>query len=106
MDLGHVLLLSLIIVGGPCVLYGLHRLCLWLEGRGWLYYKHKKPSSSPASCFVALQQVLEPPTQHVLQVKDEKRHHAAQKGPGQGDSPATEGNCPDTGGDQNPAVSD
>jgi hypothetical protein len=24
-------------------LYGLHRLCLWLEMRGWLYYRNKKP---------------------------------------------------------------
>jgi len=76
MELGHVLLGSLLIVGGPAALYGFHRLCLWLEKRGWLYYKHKNPTSSPASCFVALQQFLEPPTQHVHQVKEEKRHQA------------------------------
>jgi hypothetical protein len=76
MELGHVLLWSLLIVGGLAALYGFHRLCLWLEKRGWLYYKHKKPTSSPASSFVALQQFLEPPTQHVHQVKEEKRHQA------------------------------
>jgi len=62
MDLRYVLLWGLIIVCGPVALYGFHRLCLWLENRGWLYYMYKKPSSSPASCFVAMQQVLEPPT--------------------------------------------
>ncbi len=76
MELGHVLLWSLLIVGGPAALYGFHRLCLWLENHGWLYYLHKKPTSSPASSFVVLQQVLEPPTQHVHQVKEEKRHQA------------------------------
>jgi hypothetical protein len=103
MDRGYLLLWSLIIVGGPLALYGLHRLCLWLEDRGWLYYKHKKPSSSPASCFVALQQVLEPPIHHVLQVKEEKRCHAEQEAPGQGELSPTDDNCPDTDGDQKPA---
>jgi hypothetical protein len=85
MELGHVLLWSLLIVGGPAALYGFHRLCLWLEKRGWLYYKHKKPTSSPASSFVALQQFLEPPTQHVLHVKEEKRHQAVEEA-GQADA--------------------
>jgi hypothetical protein len=75
MELGQVLLWSLLIVGGLAALYGFHRLCLWLERRGWLYCKHKKPTTSPASSFVALQQVLEPPVQHFLHVKEEKRHH-------------------------------
>jgi hypothetical protein len=103
MGLWHVLLWSLIIVGGLAVLYGVHRLCLWLEDRGWLHYKHKKPSSSAASCFVALQQFLEPPTQHVLQVKEEKRQHGDEEVPGQDESSPTQRNCPDTGEDQKPA---
>jgi hypothetical protein len=73
-----------------------------LERHGWLYYKHKKPTSSPISCFVALQQVLEPPTQHILQIKEKKRHHAEEEVPGQDDSSPEEGNCPDTGGDRKP----
>jgi hypothetical protein len=69
MELAHILLCSLLIVGGLAALYGFHRSCLSLEKHGWLYYKHKKPTSSPASSFVALQQILEPPVQHVLHVK-------------------------------------
>ena len=61
-----------------------------LEQRGWVFYKHKKPSSSAASCFVALQQVLEPQIQHVLHVKEEKRRHAAEGAPGQADPPQSE----------------
>jgi hypothetical protein len=76
MELGHVLLWSLLIACGLAALYGFHRLCLGLEKHGWLYYKHKKPTSSPVSSFVALQQILEPPIQHVHQVKQEKRHQA------------------------------
>jgi hypothetical protein len=50
--------LRLIVASGLATLYGLSRLGLWLEKRGWLFYKHKKPTSSAASCFVVLQQVL------------------------------------------------
>jgi hypothetical protein len=71
MDLWRVLLWSLIILGSGPTLYGLHRLCLWLEDRGLLYYKHKKPSSSAAGCLVGLQKALEPQAQHVLQIKEE-----------------------------------
>jgi hypothetical protein len=54
-------------------LYGLHRLALWLEDRGWLFYLRKKPSTSPAGCWVAAHQFLEPGVEHVLQLKAEKR---------------------------------
>jgi hypothetical protein len=80
----NALLWALIIVIGLAALYGLHRLALWLEDRGWLFYKHKKPSSSAVSCFVALQQALEPPIQHVLYVTEQKRRHTEQGEPGQG----------------------
>jgi hypothetical protein len=82
----------LIIVSGLAALYGLHRLALWLEKRGWLFYKHKKPSSSAVSCFVALQQVIEPPVQHVLHARDEKRHQAEEGLRGRGDFRQEEGN--------------
>jgi hypothetical protein len=72
----------LIILSGLAALYGLHRLALWLEKRGFLFYKNRKPSSSAVSCFVALQQALEPPIQHVLHVKEEKRRHTEEGAPG------------------------
>src|SRR5262249_47724492 len=65
MEWWDVLVGVVLVVAGLGALYGLHRVCLWLEARGLLYYWHKKPSSSVAACFVPLQQVLEPATQHV-----------------------------------------
>ena len=85
MGIWHVLIGAVIVLTALASLYGLHRLGLWLEQRGWLYYKYKRPSSSPASCLAALQQALEPQTQHVMQVREEKRHHAEDEAPGQGD---------------------
>ncbi len=64
-------------------LNGLHRLCLRLEERGLLYYIHKRPSSSAAGAFVAMQQAIEPQSQYVIQVTEEKRHHSDDEAPGQ-----------------------
>jgi hypothetical protein len=89
MDIGRALLWGLVIVGGAAAVHGLHRLCLWLEQRGWLYYKHKKSAGSAAGSLVALQQALEPQTRHVFQIKEEKRHHAEEEAPGEGDPPGT-----------------
>ena len=87
MTFWNAVLWCLIGISGLAALYGLHCLGLWLEKRGWLFYKHKKPSSTGISCFVALQQVLEPPIQHVLHVKEQKRHHAEEGVPGKDDPP-------------------
>ena len=51
----------------------LDRLGLWLEDRGWLFYRRKKPSSSPLSNLVSIQQIIEPGVQHVVRVNAERR---------------------------------
>src|SRR5262245_4560367 len=85
MNLWYVFLTVLVLIGGVAGLYGLHRLGLWLEERGWLYYKHKKPDGGTTSCFVAVQEVLEPQITHVLEIKEQKRHHSDRIAPGQAD---------------------
>jgi len=60
---------TLACVAALVALYGLHRLALWLEARGHLYYLHKKPSGSAAGSFVALQRAIEPQMQHVVEVR-------------------------------------
>lgn len=74
----------LAVVGGLVALaaglYGLHRLALWLEARGHLYYRNKKPGDSPARCLSALQEALDPPVRHVIQIKDEKRRNQGEGG--------------------------
>jgi hypothetical protein len=53
---------------GGCIggLYGLHRLALWMEDRGIIYYIRKEPSGSPLGSFIALQKVIEPRAEYVL----------------------------------------
>jgi hypothetical protein len=73
------------VVGGSAGLYALHRLALWLEERGHLYYVNKKPKSSAIGSFVALQRAIEPQVQHVIHVTEERHLHGEQGGSGQGD---------------------
>ncbi|MEX0790194.1 MAG: hypothetical protein WD178_05395 [Actinomycetota bacterium] len=42
-------------------LFGLHLGALWMERRGWIFYKHTKVSSSAASnAFMQVQAIFEP----------------------------------------------
>jgi hypothetical protein len=67
---GLVALLVLI----PAVLYGLHRLALYLEARDLLYYLHKKPQSgSMSSALGPLQELVQPQIRHVVTVTDERQ---------------------------------
>jgi len=90
MTFWHSFLWILIVFGASAALYQLHRLGLWLDERGWLYYKYKKSSRSAGGCFIALEQVLEPPIQHVLHVKEEKRYQAEEERTDHDDSSQTE----------------
>jgi hypothetical protein len=59
---------SLLVTGGIVAAYGLHRIALGMEGRGWIYYLNKKPRGSAMGSFVALQKAIEPRAEHVLHV--------------------------------------
>ncbi len=85
MDVWTTVFWTVCVAGGAGLLYGLHRIALGLEERGHLYYLHKKPKGGGASCFVALQQALEPQVQHVIQVTDERHLRGKKGGSGQGD---------------------
>lgn len=53
----------------------LHRLGLYLERRGLLYYRDKQPTSSAAGCFVAARKFIEPGMRHVIELnKNEEAH--------------------------------
>ena len=65
------------VLGVAAALYGPDRLGLWLEDRGWLYYRRKKPESSPAGCLVALHQLVEPGAKHAVQLKHGEQGRAS-----------------------------
>jgi hypothetical protein len=63
-----VLLIGLILA--PPILYGCHRLLLYLESRELIYYWHKKPSGGAA--YNPLQEIYQPQIRHVIQVKEQR----------------------------------
>jgi hypothetical protein len=81
-----------IIAIGMGVLYGLHRLGLWMEERGYIYYLHKKPKGSSAiGSLVAFQRSIEPRAEYVIQAEQVNQEIAeegasGQRDPDEGDS--------------------
>lgn len=88
----RVLLWGALLLAAPFALYALHRLCLWLEARGQLYYWHKQPGGSRFSALNPLQEALDPPAKHVRLIKEHKRSHSEEEAPG-GPSGDGEGHC-------------
>jgi len=73
MESWHWLVWPALAIGAVAALFGLDRLGLWLEDRGWLYYRRKKPTSSPMTALVAIQQAIDPGIRHVVEVKHHQR---------------------------------
>jgi len=59
----------------PIGLLILDLLLRWMEGRDWIYYKRKRPTSSTRSVFNAFQEFYDPEIRHV---QEEQRNRAAE----------------------------
>ena len=48
----------------------LDRLAVWMEGRGWIYWRKKHGSSGTlGTAFLELQAIFEPGKQHVIEAR-------------------------------------
>lgn len=57
----------------PIALYHMHKFFLWLEQKGWLYYRHKKPQSGVlGSALQELNAMLQPSSRHTIEMKQNK----------------------------------
>ena len=55
-------------------LYGLHRLALWAEARGWIYYRTKRmPAGAAGRALMELSAIVEPEIEHVIEAIDEDK---------------------------------
>lgn len=62
----------LILLATGSILYAMHRLALWAEARGWIYYLHNKPTSSTlGNAFLEVQALIEPGKRDLLEVRKE-----------------------------------
>jgi hypothetical protein len=66
-----LLVALVVIVGG---LFALDRFALWMESRGWIYYRRRKPSTSTlGNAFLQVQSLLEPEKRTLLEVRREEQ---------------------------------
>ena len=65
----------LAIVLASAALWALDRLGLWLESRGWIYYRKVPPKGGGmAAGMSAFRELIEPEVRHV---REERQQHAA-----------------------------
>ena len=56
-------------------LWALHRLAVWAETRGWIYYRSRRGSSGTlGNAFLEMQQMIEPSKRIVLEERRREVH--------------------------------
>jgi hypothetical protein len=70
---GTVLLVAGVILAIGVTLYLLDRLLLWMERRGWVYWRKTKRSTGPGvgNALLEIQTLVEPSARHVLELRQE-----------------------------------
>jgi hypothetical protein len=67
------------------ILFGLHRLALWAEGRGWIYYReHRAPAGAAGPAMLEVTSLLDPGVEHVVEEARDARARAEQDESGEG----------------------
>ena len=65
--------IAILLLLGAAALFLLDRLGLYLESRGWIYYRKKKASPTTlGNAFLELQSILEPGKRNVVEVRTEE----------------------------------
>jgi len=73
-----LLLAAVLVCGG---IYLLHRLALWAESRGFIYYLHSRPSRSAlGNAFLEAQSLVEPGKRLLLEARREEPRDDAESG--------------------------
>jgi hypothetical protein len=71
-------LIGLAVIGG---FYGLHRLAVWAEARGWIYYLHRHGSSGAlGNAFLEVQSMIEPSARVALEERVKDDHEGDESG--------------------------
>ncbi len=71
----------LVVVGLPLLLFGADRLLLWMEWRGWIFYRNSRPDpKNLGPAFLEIDALLQPGKRHVLEQKVEQREQEDDEG--------------------------
>lgn len=61
-------------------LLGLDRALLWMEGRGWIYYRRSKSGGSLSNALMGVEAIFEPNKQHLVAAKQDARRGEVDEG--------------------------
>lgn len=88
--LGLMLVVAAIAIGLILVVYGFHRLLMWAEGRGLVYYRKKPERRAPPLGFLA--QIYKPEMEYVVEEESSEyvRGEDDESGRGDDDDPEFE----------------
>ena len=77
-----VLLVGCAILVVGIALYLLDRLLLWMERRGWVYWRKTTRSTGPGmgNALLEIQSLVEPSARHVLEIRQEVKEESPQPG--------------------------
>jgi hypothetical protein len=75
----EIIIIAVVLLAIPAVIYGLHRLGLYLERRGLLHYWHTKPSGGAG--YNPFQELVQPQLRHVIQVEEQAVREDGEGGP-------------------------
>ena len=64
------ILITLAVAAAP---YALHRLAIYLEDRGYIYYRRKRPAAGGSPSYCPFQEMIQPQIRHVIEVEDQCR---------------------------------
>lgn len=64
----------------PIVLFGIHRFCIRLEERGYIYYRTKPSGSGVAGAVFEIDKLIRPSTEHVVSTLDGEHESQTQDG--------------------------
>ncbi len=71
-----VLVIITIVVAGVAFIAGLHRLALWAESHGWIYYKQKRRPGGLGLSLIG--QIYQPSIEHVVEQEQSDKIKADQ----------------------------
>ena len=72
--MNSALWIILIVVGSALLLWLLHRLLIWMEKRGWIYYRKRnlEGRGSVRSIFSGFEEFVHPEIRHVQEDRDRR----------------------------------
>lgn len=63
----------LIAAAAAAGLYALHRLAIYLEDWGYIYYRRKRPTSGGSPVYCLFQEMIQPQIRHVIEVEEQRQ---------------------------------